>query len=237
MKEDTSTERETATLRGERSVPEHFLEQFKQRIGFDSHIAGSRRVWMMATVGAIATLSLASSYLRDLTLTSAFSLSRTLDIYLLALAVPQLIGIEAGNLAVTVLLPRYAADAALGTTGVGHHLRRDYAVWGLGFVGLTVVIAASSGVLAGLLAAGLTESEKASVAAWLVVLSPLVAFLGLAGVGRAWLDAHGKVWVGAIRSVPTDARRGVSPGRRCFCAWSVWRTMCRSSPPTSSASR
>jgi len=71
----------------------------------------SSRVMLIGTIGLISAFGLASSYLRDLTLTSVFGLARTLDIYLLALAAPQLVGLEAGNVAVALLLPRYAPAA------------------------------------------------------------------------------------------------------------------------------
>jgi putative peptidoglycan lipid II flippase len=95
--------------------------------------------------------------------------------------------------------------------------------------------------LAGVVAAGLDPDDRARVAAGIRELSPLALLFGLAGVGRAWLDARGKLWVGAtfpmVRSLTIgvvvllfwsvrpprlgDAVLGALLGAVLACAWSI----------------
>ena len=159
--------------------------------------ASAFRLAGTAVIGALALAQLASSYLRERALATGFGATRALDMYLIALSLPQAIGLEAANAAVSLLLPRYAG--ALTSTN-GPPLRlfwRDLRAWSAWLGGVALLIGAAASGVAALLGRGLTDAQREVVARDIRLLAILVVLLGLSGVARAWLDAQRRVWISA----------------------------------------
>jgi putative peptidoglycan lipid II flippase len=171
----------------------------------------------------LGAVVLASSYLRELTLARTFGATRALDVYLIALTLPQAIGLEAANIALALQLPRYAGAFASVGYLTTDRLRRDLGTWAAALTAVTLVLVGLAPVIAAVLAPGLSDREQADVATALRILATLPPLLGLAGLARAWLDAQGHVWIGA--GLPSLRPLGVVVGVLLASTWGAATTL------------
>ncbi len=166
-------------------------EQFREGGAIPSRLVGT------TVVGVLGVLVLASSYLRELTLAKSFGASRVLDLYLIALVVPQAIGLESGNIALALLLPKYSRILAQTGRSPRSELHRDLYNWVAVLSALALALVVAAPMVAALLGPGLTRAQRVEATAAIRLLSVLAPLLGLAGLARAWLDAQGRTWISA----------------------------------------
>ena len=148
----------------------------------------------IGTIGLLTGVAYLASIVRDAVLAAYYGGSAPLDIYFIALAPSQFLGMEIASLAYLAFLPEFSRSLGNDDYGAVTRLLRER--FALAFKGtLTVAILVTLGglILARVLAPGYVEhGALQAVRLSFACLSVLVPMLGVMGVLRAFLEAQGR---------------------------------------------
>src|SRR5436309_2819181 len=159
-----------------------------------SAFAGRRILRAIGTVGLLTGVAYTASIVRDAVLAALYGRSSALDIYFIALAPSQFLGMEIASLAYLAFLPEFSHSLATGAAkGAGELLRERFALTVKGTLSVAILVTIAGSLFARVLAPGYAQvNTLLSVRLSFAGLSLLIPIVGLIGVLRAFLEAQGR---------------------------------------------
>jgi len=152
-------------------------------------------LWLMVVSG----LNIVFGYLREVIVAYYYGLSIELETYLVAVSIPNIIGIEVMGIIVTVLLPTYVSIKTKYGDGVATLKART---WTWHVIAITtcggIAVYLLSPYICYLLAPGFNAEKLAKTTKWMRIAVPITLLLGLSGMVKMVLDSNRKFFFPAF---------------------------------------
>jgi len=150
----------------------------------------------------IGVITVVLGFLREATIAYFFGTSATLDAFLVAFSLPQIIAMQLPNITVSVMLPEYLRYHEKGSSLVANELLRKFFLFLikslLVFTILTIIFA---NTIIKIIGPGLSAEAQKNAIYWLRLLQTYLFFVGTASCFKIVLDANQKFFTPAISRI------------------------------------